>query len=99
MNSIDRNQPEKNHQDLSGHEAVKKIRELVEEAQTCFFCTTPLSNQSSASRPMSVQQIDDAGNLWFLSSVDSHKNEDLAANPKVDLYFQGSAHSDFLHLK
>jgi hypothetical protein len=38
MNSIDRNQPENNHQDLSGSDARQKIKELVEEAQTCFFC-------------------------------------------------------------
>jgi general stress protein 26 len=98
MNSIDRNQPEKNHQDLSGSEAREKIKELVEEAQTCFFCTKP-SSEGSHSRPRSVQQIDDAGNIWFLSANDSYKNEELEANPLVDLYFQGSTHSDFLHLK
>ena len=98
MNSIDRNQPEKNHQDLSGSDAQQKIKELVEEAQTCFFCTSP-SSEGSHARPMSVQQIDEAGNIWFLSANDSYKNEELAANPLVDLYFQGSTHSDFLHLK
>jgi general stress protein 26 len=99
MNSIDRNQPEKNHQDLEGRDAIVKIKELVEEAQTCFFRTTPSANGSSASRPMSVQQIDDDGNLWFLSADDSHKNKEVGINPSVELYFQGSAHSDFLHLK
>lgn len=48
---------------------------------------------------MSVQQVDDKGNLWFLSADDSHKNEELSANPTVTLYFQGSPHSDFLYLK
>jgi general stress protein 26 len=48
---------------------------------------------------MSVQQVDDDGNLWFLSAADSHKNLELDADPTVDLYFKGSAHSDFLHLR
>jgi general stress protein 26 len=45
-----------------------------------------------------VQEVDDSGNLWFLSADDSHKNEELQRNPNVRLYFQGSTHSDFLLL-
>jgi general stress protein 26 len=98
-NSIDQNQSEENHADLEGEEALQKIRELVEEAQTCFFCTGAQVEGSNGARPMSVQQVDDEGNLWFLSASDSHKNRELERDPAVVLYFQGSAHSDFLHLK
>ncbi len=99
MDTIDRKQIGKNHADLEGREAIEKITELVEDAQTCFFCTAAATDGSRASRPMSVQRVDEDGNLWFLSANDSHKNLDLALDPSVDLYFQGSAHSDFLHLK
>ncbi len=74
------------------------MKELVEKAGTCFFCTAASSNGSTATRPMSVQKVDDQGNLWFLSANDSHKNEELARDPSVRLFFQGSAHSDFLTL-
>lgn len=47
---------------------------------------------------MSVQKLDDEGVFWFLSSNDSHKNAELAANPSVQLLFQGSDYSDFLQL-
>jgi general stress protein 26 len=47
---------------------------------------------------MNVRVMDDAGHLWFLSAQESHKNEELRRNPLVQLYFQGSKHSDFLHL-
>lgn len=99
MDSINQNQPETNHADLSAAEAIAKIRELVETAKSGFFCTTPASSGSTGSRPMAVQQVDDQGNLWFLSASDSHKNQDLLADPRVKLYFQGSAHSDFLLLE
>ncbi len=99
MDSINKNQPEENHADLSGEDAIAKIRELVDKAQTCFFCTAETMEGSSGTRPMSVQQVDDAGHLWFLSANDSHKNEELQRDPNVTLYFQGSAHSDFLVLK
>ncbi len=48
---------------------------------------------------MSVQKVDDAGNLWFLSADDSHRNEELKLDANVRLFFQGSAHSDFLMLR
>src|SRR6188472_1679062 len=99
MDSINQNQPEKNHADLRGPAAIAQIKTIVEKAQTCFFCTVQATAGSSGARPMSVQQVDDEGNLWFLSADDSHKNAEIAADPGVRLYFQGSAHSDFLHLQ
>lgn len=48
---------------------------------------------------MSVQQIDEEGNFWFLSADDSHKNAELELDPSVKLYFQGSPHSDFLQIE
>ena len=98
MDSINRNQPEDNLEHLTGRRAVDRIEDAVEKAQTCFFCTHSRTEGSSGVRPMAVREVDDAGNLWFLSADDSHKNRELEADPHVDLYFQGSAHSDFLHL-
>ncbi|MEO7494178.1 MAG: pyridoxamine 5'-phosphate oxidase family protein [Massilia sp.] len=98
MDSINRNQAEDNHDDLAGKQAVDKIKELVKSAQTCFFCTRGHSGPTAGVRPMSVQQVDDQGNLWFLSANDSYKNRELQDDPAVTLYFQGSAHAEFLHL-
>jgi len=98
MDSINQNQPELNRAGLRGADAIKQAKELIDKAQTCFFCTGT-TNGSVGTRPMSVQEVDDAGNLWFLSADDSHKNQELERDPNVTLYFQGSAHSDFLTLR
>lgn len=98
MDSINRQQPEHNRADLQGPEAVAKIKQLTDKANVCFFCTEARTYGSSGSRPMAVQQVDDEGNLWFLSATDSHKNEEVSHDPVVNLYFQGSSHSDFLAL-
>lgn len=39
MDSINRNQPEHNREDLSGQAAVNRIKEVVDKNGTCFFCT------------------------------------------------------------
>lgn len=47
---------------------------------------------------MTIQEVDDEGNLWILSANDSHVNAEIALEPRVKLYFQGSKHSDYLYL-
>lgn len=83
--------------DLSGAEAIEKIKEMAGKA-TCFFCSNIKTGIPMSTRPMSVQKIDDDGTFWFLSSKDSHKNLELTNDPFVHLLFQGSAHSDFLDI-
>lgn len=98
MDSINKNQPEENRKDLSGEEAIKKMKELVEKANSCFFCTRIKTNESFSTRPMSVQKIDDEGTLWFLSASDSNKNEEITNDPSVQLLFQGSQYSDYINI-
>ncbi len=96
MSSINQQQQEKNHEDLLDEKAVEKIKELAKNASTCFFCTAIKTNAPFQTRPMSVQDVDDAGNIWFLSADDSSIHAEILADEKVQLLFQGSAHSDFL---
>ena len=99
MDSINRNQPEHNKEDLTAATAVARIREMSDDAESCFFCTTPLrDSETGGTRPMAIQEADDAGALWFLSASDSHKNAEIQADPKVRLYLQSSKHSGFLVL-
>src|SRR5690606_12855650 len=97
MDSVNKNHEEENRRDLIGIEGVKKIKELAEN-KTCFFATGITTGKSLNVRPMSAQTIDESGSLYFLSQKDSLKNQDLAQDPKVQLLFQGSSHSDFLSL-
>ena len=98
MDSINKQQAEDNYEDLRGREAIRKIKELTDKASTCFFCTNIRMGKPFATRPMSVQKFDEQGNFWFLSANDSHKNDEIAAEPTVQLLFQGSDYCDFLHI-
>jgi len=98
MDSINQQQPEQNHEDLHQADAVKKIQELAGKTNTCFFSTKLRAATVPATRPMAVQEVDDAGNFWFLSSNDSNKNQEIQQDDQVQLLFQGSAYSDFLSI-
>jgi general stress protein 26 len=98
MDSINKQQPEENHKDVRGPQAVERIRDTVKKSATCFFCTAVSLGSSGGARPMNVHQVDDLGNLWFLSASDSFKNAEIASRSQVRLFLQGSEHSDLLHL-
>jgi general stress protein 26 len=98
MDSMNRDQSEKHHEDLFGRDAINKIKEIVDKTNSCFFCTAVSTPGSSGARPMAVREVDDVGNLWFLSASDTHKDQELAIDPSVRLYFQASSHSDFLEI-
>lgn len=98
MDSINKQQPEENRKDLFSAEAVEKIRELIDKSKSCFFCTRLSEPGTLTTRPMAVQKVEENGVLLFLSASDSHKNLEIAADPQVQLFFQGSAHSDFMTL-
>lgn len=98
MDSINKNQPEENVKNLFGQDALEKVKGMIDKANSCFFCTKIKNNESFSTRPMSVQEVDDEGNLWFLSADDSHKNEEILEDSAVQLLFQGSQYSDFLNL-
>lgn len=96
MDSINKNQPEENQKDIMGEEAVEKVKQLVEKAGTCFFCTSIKADQPFITRPMAAQKTDDEGNIYFLSASDSNHNAEIEDDPMVQLLFQGSSYDSFL---
>ncbi|RZK80793.1 MAG: general stress protein [Pedobacter sp.] len=97
MNSINKNQPEDTIENLSSDDAVKKIKEIIAQSDVCFFVTEPAKGPSGGVRPMSIQQVDDDGNLWIVIANDSNTYQEIGVEPRVKFYFQGSKHSDFLY--
>lgn len=88
-----------NHvQNLEGTEAQKKLKDLVEKAENCFFCSNIKTGLPFSTRPMSEQLVDENGYIWFLSRKDSEKNSEIAHDPFVQLLFQANQHSGFISI-
>lgn len=84
-------------ENLSGATAVSKIKEIAEAAKTCFFSTN-IGNDTQ-SRPMALQAVDDNGNLWFLSDINSSKNIEIKADDYVELYFMNNSNYEYIFIK
>lgn len=85
------------HQNLAGNEAIKKIKELAEEAKTCFF-TTKIGNNAH-SVPMTLQEVDENGTLWFISSSESEHNSNIMEDANVQLHFMNNSSYEYVFVK
>lgn len=82
-------------QDLHREDAINKLKELVRHNPICLF-TSRLTQEPFQTRPMSTAQVDDDGNLWFLSASDSYKNEEVDYDPNVQLFYVNTPDSEYL---
>lgn len=89
------NDTNQNVKNLHDKEAVDKIKDLAKSANICMF-TTKLTELPLNSVPMATQEVDDEGNLWFLSGKTSHKNQHIQADPRVQLFYTNTGSSEFL---
>lgn len=96
--SSNNSQQEETQKTLFGEEALKKLKHIATKAENCFFCSSIKTGLPVSVRPMSVLQVDDEGNLWFMSMRDSKKNKELKADPLTHLFFQENKNSGFLNI-
>lgn len=83
--------------DLSSQEAISKLKDLAKSAEICLF-TTALTKIPLSTRPMGAQQVDDEGNIWFFSGKDSHKNDDIEQDNRVQLFFANKGTAEYLSI-
>jgi general stress protein 26 len=86
------NQPD----NLQQQEAIAKLKELAKEIDTCLFCTTLATQDGATARPMSTQEVDDNGDIWFFSGKDSDKNREIAKDGKVQLFYGHPGKSSYM---
>lgn len=76
-----------NIKNLKAQDGVEKLKELVKAIDICLFCTTLDQNDGATCRPMSAQEVDDEGNIWFFSNINSSKNLEIRQDSAVQLIF------------
>ena len=82
-------------ENLNQEEAAEKLKELSESARICMFCTD-LETLPITTRPMSLRETDEHGNLWFLSNEKSNKNFEIGEDNRVQLLFMNNGNSEYL---
>ena len=81
---------------LKAREGIEKLKDLVNDIKICLFCTNLKTDDGSTCRPMSAQEVDEEGNMWFFSGIDSDKNTEIAQDGSVQLFFSNPSKSSYL---
>ncbi len=83
--------------DLAGNAAAEKLKAIAEGCRTCLFTSDPTGFPADTT-PMSVQDVDPDGTIWFISSTESQRNNNIADDPRVALSFQNEGKYEYLTL-
>ena len=72
--------------ELTGPEAAARVKELVEDIDFTML-TTADADGHLVSRPMSTREMDENGDIWFFTSDDTKKVDEVEADHDVGLSY------------
>ena len=75
-------------------ESIKKLNELIEEISIAMLTTN--DGGVLRSRPMDTQEIDEDGTMWFLTGKDSHKDEEIKKDSRVNVSYASNSKSSYV---
>lgn len=85
-------------ENLSNRSAIDKLKELVDKIDIGMLCTFVSGSDYPHAIPMSRQEVDEDGNIWFLFSSDSTAYKNLQSNNKVSLLYAHIGDYNFLSI-
>ncbi len=77
--------------------SIENLREKIKSIRFAML-TTQNEDQSLSSRPMTQQQLDENGILWFFVSDQSQLAQDIARQPKISVTFAEPADSVYVSI-
>ena len=66
-------------------ESIEKLKGLLEGIDFCMLTT--INGGQLRSRPMSTQELDENGELWFFTSDQTHKVDEIEADNRVNVAY------------
>lgn len=66
-------------------ESIEKLKGLTEKID--FAMLTTIAGGKLRSRPMSTQEFDQDGNIWFFTSDQTHKVDEIEADNRVSVAY------------
>ena len=76
---------------------VEKLKELTKKCKVCMLGT--FEEMRVKFRPMAHVDVDDMGNFWFFTSIDSEKSAQVSSNPNVYLTYACEGESTYLSVE
>ena len=75
-------------------ESIEKLKELIEDIDFCMLTT--VDGGHFRSRPMSTQEFEFDGDLWFFTSDNTHKVAEIQQDDRVNVAYSKPDDSRFV---
>lgn len=85
-------------ENLHDKEAIDKLKQLAEKTDIGMLCTHANNTKHVHAVPMSTQEVDEEGNIWFLFSSESETYRHLQDDKTVCLLYSDIKNYNFLSI-
>lgn len=85
-------------ENLQNQEAIEKLQELVNKIDVGMVGSYPKGSDYVHAVPMSRQEVDDEGDIWYLFSSESDTFKNLQDNNNVSVLFSQPSDYNFLSI-
>jgi general stress protein 26 len=73
----------------------EKLKDLIDGVDIAMLTTTA-GDGRLVSRPLRAQAMDEDGDLWFVTDRNSHKIDEIQANPQVNVAFAAPSENTYV---
>ncbi|ALJ03695.1 general stress protein [Pseudalgibacter alginicilyticus] len=86
-----------NKYNIKGKEKLEKISKLIQEPKVVMLLTALNKTPVSVS-PMTIQEIDEQGDIWFFSSKESSHFTDIEFDNKVQIIYVDNTNQTYISM-
>lgn len=83
-------------ENLRDQDAIDKLKAIINPIDIGMLCTHTLNDKHVHAVPMSTQEVDDEGNIWFLFSSESETYQHLLLDKSICLLYSDPGSYQFL---
>lgn len=84
-------------ENLTSRDALEKMTKLVNDIDFAMMLTD-LKNQPIHAIPMSTKKVDDKGDIWFLSGLNSEHNANIVKDSQIQLLYSDPGDMEFISI-
>jgi Uncharacterized stress protein (general stress protein 26) len=83
---------------LSNREALEKLKVIVNKIDVGTVCSFPSNSNYPHGVPMSRQEVDEEGTIWYICSAESETFKNISQDPRVSLFYADPKNYTFLSI-
>ncbi len=75
-------------------ESIEKVNDLIKDVQIAMLTT--IDGGTLRSRPMQTQEAEFDGDLWFFTSTDTHKTDEIEKDNRVNVAYASPSDNTYV---